>query len=105
MALTKRVSGTREKSGDSLMTERGHSGTLVASMTCDRASPMQRLKDNGSGPSEPGRPADRGASKPDETAGQGAPSDRDRPREVGGRGGLDPVRYGDWERAGRCIDF
>ena len=27
------------------------------------------------------------------------------PTEVGGRGGLDPVRYGDWEKNGRCIDF
>jgi len=25
--------------------------------------------------------------------------------EAGGRGGLDPTRYGDWEKAGRCIDF
>ena len=25
--------------------------------------------------------------------------------ESGGRGGLDPVRYGDWEKNGRCIDF
>ena len=24
---------------------------------------------------------------------------------VGGRKGLDPVRYGDWEKNGRCIDF
>lgn len=29
----------------------------------------------------------------------------ERPREIGGRGGLDPTRYGDWEKAGRCIDF
>jgi hypothetical protein len=28
-----------------------------------------------------------------------------RPQEIGGRGGLDPTRYGDWEKAGRCIDF
>lgn len=28
-----------------------------------------------------------------------------RPKEVGGRGGLDPTRYGDWEKNGRCIDF
>ena len=28
-----------------------------------------------------------------------------RPKEVDGRGGLDPTRYGDWEKAGRCIDF
>ncbi|MBD9534519.1 DUF1674 domain-containing protein [Stenotrophomonas sp. ATCM1_4] len=27
------------------------------------------------------------------------------PQEIGGRGGLDPVRYGDWEKNGRCIDF
>lgn len=26
-------------------------------------------------------------------------------REIGGRKGLDPVRYGDWEKNGRCIDF
>ncbi len=29
-----------------------------------------------------------------------------RPREIGGRkSGLDPTRYGDWEKDGRCIDF
>ena len=27
------------------------------------------------------------------------------PREWGGREGPDPVRYGDWEKNGRCIDF
>ncbi len=26
-------------------------------------------------------------------------------RESGGPEGPDPTRYGDWERAGRCIDF
>lgn len=26
-------------------------------------------------------------------------------REIGGRKGPDPVRYGDWEKDGRCIDF
>jgi len=35
-----------------------------------------------------------------------APSRKaDAPREQGGRGGLDPTRYGDWEKNGRCIDF
>ena len=33
------------------------------------------------------------------------PSDPEEPKEIGGRGGLDPTRYGDWEKAGRCIDF
>lgn len=27
------------------------------------------------------------------------------PTEVGGRGGLDPVRFGDWEKGGICWDF
>ncbi len=27
------------------------------------------------------------------------------PKEIGGRGGLEPTRYGDWEKNGRCIDF
>lgn len=27
------------------------------------------------------------------------------PREIGGRGGKDPARYGDWEIKGRAIDF
>ena len=29
----------------------------------------------------------------------------DRPKEIGGRKGPDPTRYGDWEKNGRCIDF
>lgn len=30
---------------------------------------------------------------------------RTAPTEVGGRGGLDPARFGDWEIKGRAIDF
>lgn len=26
-------------------------------------------------------------------------------REIGGPKGPEPTRYGDWEKAGRCIDF
>ena len=44
-------------------------------------------------------------SATDDTAGDAADRPTDRPREIGGRGGLDPTRYGDWEKAGRCIDF
>jgi hypothetical protein len=32
----------------------------------------------------------------------GAP---ERPREIAGRGGADPVRYGDWEVKGLAVDF
>ena len=49
------------------------------------------------------------AENPDsevESKADNTPSDvADRPKEIGGRGGLDPTRYGDWEKAGRCIDF
>jgi hypothetical protein len=30
---------------------------------------------------------------------------KDRSKEIGGPKGLDPTRYGDWEKGGRCIDF
>ena len=39
------------------------------------------------------------APKPEET-GASAPA-----KEIGGRPGPDPTRYGDWEKNGRCIDF
>ena len=28
-----------------------------------------------------------------------------KPKEIGGRDGPEPTRYGDWEKNGRCIDF
>ena len=28
-----------------------------------------------------------------------------RPKEVGGKRGPEPTRYGDWESNGRCTDF
>ncbi len=35
----------------------------------------------------------------------GAKDDSARPQELGGPAGLEPTRFGDWERKGRCIDF
>lgn len=34
-----------------------------------------------------------------------APEAPPREPEFGGPSGLEPTRYGDWERKGRCIDF
>jgi len=31
--------------------------------------------------------------------------DTPRPKEIGGRDGPDPVRFGDWERKGVAVDF
>jgi hypothetical protein len=33
------------------------------------------------------------------------PAKADTPNESGGRGGLDPTRYGDWEKDGLASDF
>jgi len=33
------------------------------------------------------------------------PEPPEQAQEIGGRDGPDPVRYGDWEKNGRCIDF
>ena len=42
-------------------------------------------------------------------SGHDTPTDNDgkqkQPAEIGGRNGPDPTRFGDWEKAGRCIDF
>lgn len=32
-------------------------------------------------------------------------SSPEKPVEIGGPKGLEPTRYGDWEKAGRCTDF
>jgi hypothetical protein len=47
--------------------------------------------DNPPRPEPASRPVETGASLP--------------PKEIGGREGPEPVRYGDWEKNGRCIDF
>ena len=49
-----------------------------------------------------------GEIKPDAPKGSDDASSGGKPRppnEIGGRDGPDPTRYGDWEKAGRCIDF
>jgi hypothetical protein len=37
--------------------------------------------------------------------GVAAAGEAPRPTEIGGPKGPEPTRYGDWERAGRCVDF
>ena len=45
------------------------------------------------------------AAMPGKTQRAGREASGTRPREIGGPSGLEPTRYGDWERRGRCIDF
>jgi hypothetical protein len=53
----------------------------------------------------PKNKADAEASKADLKIDDTSAASPEKPKEIGGRGGLDPTRYGDWEKAGRCIDF
>ena len=54
---------------------------------------------------DPKNEAENADSKSDRKVDDTPAADAKRPKEIGGRGGLDPTRYGDWEKAGRCIDF
>ncbi len=50
--------------------------------------------------------ADDKTDKPTEPAPAEKPETAPKPaEEFGGRGGLDPTRYGDWEKGGRAVDF
>lgn len=60
----------------------------------------------------PGRPVKTAASTSVQTASEPkaavAPAEEksvDKKQEIGGPKGLEPTRYGDWEKGGRCIDF
>lgn len=51
----------------------------------------------------PTTPADRALAEA--RARRAAKAPVERPKEVGGRDGPDPVRYGDWEKNGIVSDF
>lgn len=52
------------------------------------------------------RPAHSSETTPDSRHPEGPQGKTsDQPREIGGRKGPEPTRYGDWEKNGRCIDF
>ena len=36
---------------------------------------------------------------------ESASAPTEQPKEIGGRKGPDPTRFGDWEKDGRCVDF
>ncbi len=49
--------------------------------------------------------AQRALAEADERRRRVTESTSDKPAEVGGQAGPDPVRYGDWEKAGIVSDF
>ena len=42
---------------------------------------------------------------PEESNAHPGAGDGKKAPEIGGRGGADPTRFGDWEKDGRCVDF
>ena len=54
-------------------------------------------------PPEKGKP--RNYQKPPRSGSDAESEEVNTPPEIGGRGGADPTRYGDWEINGRCVDF
>jgi len=51
------------------------------------------------------RNAELKAEKAGEAAREEAVTRGEKPVEIGGPKGLEPTRYGDWEKSGRCVDF
>ena len=47
----------------------------------------------------------RAETKAEQVALKSETNNEARPKETGGPTGLEPTRYGDWEKAGRCFDF
>ncbi|MCP4314995.1 MAG: DUF1674 domain-containing protein [Hyphomicrobiales bacterium] len=50
-------------------------------------------------------PAAQRALKEAEERRRSRPDEGEQPTEIGGRGGKNPTRYGDWEIDGRAVDF
>lgn len=49
--------------------------------------------------------AERALAEADARRAEAAKADASKPRELGGRDGPDPARYGDWEKGGIVSDF
>jgi hypothetical protein len=64
---------------------------------------MAEAEDKRQNPKKPGPVAARALAEAE--ARRRAAKTEDRPRELGGRGGEDPARYGDWEVRGIAYDF
>ena len=80
-------------------------GAFAAFFNIFAEIPMQN--DNDNAPVEPRKPlspaAQRALAEAEER--RNAQKPLELPEELGGRGGAEPSRFGDWEINGRAIDF
>lgn len=72
-----------------------------------KAKPMAGPQDKNLPPETPARQLPPAAQRAlnEAAARRAAAGEGTAPREQGGRGGLDPARYGDWEIKGIACDF
>ena len=56
-------------------------------------------------PPQPDDVSKRPEIRKDRSVGTGSAGSQEDAGEIGGPSGLEPTRYGDWEKHGRCIDF
>ena len=56
-------------------------------------------------PTRPDLPPAANRALAEAAARRAAGTEANRPIEIGGRDGPDPVRYGDWEKKGIAVDF
>ena len=63
------------------------------------------MSDRKDDPATPPAQATAPSPSPDGATPGAAPPAKPRVPEQGGPRGLEPTRYGDWERDGRCVDF
>ncbi|AHK42830.1 MULTISPECIES: DUF1674 domain-containing protein [Ensifer] len=63
--------------------------------------------DNDNAPDRPKKPLPAAAMRALKEAEERRQAEAEKvmPTEIGGRGGADPARFGDWEIKGRAIDF
>jgi hypothetical protein len=71
------------------------------------SGPGEMQNDNDNAPDRPKKPLPAAALRALKEAEERrqAEADKELPTEIGGRGGVDPARFGDWEIKGRAIDF
>lgn len=62
-------------------------------------------RDTDTGSQKPGLPPAAQRALAEAEARRKAQTAQDLPKELGGRDGPEPVRYGDWEKKGLAIDF
>jgi len=83
---------SQDSSGTKVLADSVVMSQSVHQSVASDPAPIESIAGSAAAPSEGELPSDVSPSK-------------EPPKEFGGRDGLEPTRFGDWEKSGRCIDF